>query len=327
MTTIANHEEAPGAGASSPRVPAPAHAGRRRRLSLLTRRDKAVLILMAGIPALLTTALIWVPALGSIVLSFSKWNGIGGFDRIQWIGGQNYYNITHNYPPFSPAWHHNLIWFAVFVFIPAPLGLFLATQLDKRIHGSRIYQNIFFLPVVLSLALVGFMVDLIYAPEQGLINNLTGHTKPGNLVDWLGDPHLNLFAVLTLAVWRQTGYVMILWLAGLKAVDPAQREAAALDGANEWQTFRRVVLPALRPMTIVVTVVTVVETLRAFDIVYVVNRGKNGLELLSTLITDNIVGEAIRVGFGSALASILLVVSLLFLVPYLVVTFHKEEDR
>lgn len=298
---------------------------KRGKLRKLTGRDKACLTLMAGIPALLTTALIWIPALGSIVLSFSKWNGIGGFDQIQWIGGKNYYNITHGYPPFAPAWHHNLIWFAVFVLIPVPLGLYLATQLDKRIAASRIYQNIFFLPVVLSLALVGFMVELIYAPEQGLINNLTGHTKPGNLVDWIGNPHLNLFAVLTLAVWRQTGYVMVLWLAGLKAVDPALREAAALDGANEWQTFRRVVLPALRPVTIVVTVITVVETLRAFDIVYVVNRGKNGLELLSTLITDNIVGEAIRVGFGSALASILLVVSVVVIVPYLIVTFRKED--
>jgi ABC-type sugar transport system permease subunit len=298
---------------------------KRGKLRLLTGRDKAVLTAMAGIPALLTTALIWVPALGSIVLSFSKWNGIGGFDQIQWIGGKNYYNITHGYPPFAPAWHHNLIWFAVFVLIPAPLGLYLATQLDKRIRGSRVYQNIFFLPVVLSLALVGFMVELIYAPEQGLINNLTGHTKPGNLVDWIGDPHLNLFAVLTLAVWRQTGYVMVLWLAGLKAVDPALREAAALDGADEWQTFRRVVVPSLRPVTIVVTVITVVETLRAFDIVYVVNRGKNGLELLSTLVTDNIVGEAIRVGFGSALAAILLVVSLAVIVPYLVVTFRRDD--
>lgn len=295
------------------------------KLRKLTGRDKAALTAMAGIPALLTTALIWVPAVGSIVLSFSKWNGIGGFGDIKWIGGRNYHDITHSYPPFAPAWHHNLIWFAVFVLIPAPLGLYLATQLDKRIKGSRIYQNIFFLPVVLSLALVGFMVELIYAPEQGLINNLTGHTKPGNLVDWIGNPHLNLFAVLTLAVWRQTGYVMVLWLAGLKAVDPALREAAALDGADEWQTFRRVVLPSLRPVTIVVSVITVVETLRAFDIVYVVNRGKNGLELLSTLVTDNVVGEAIRIGFGSALASILLVVSLLVIVPYLIVTFRRDD--
>ena len=296
-----------------------------RKLRKLTGRDKAALTAMAGIPALLTTALIWVPAIGSIVLSFSSWNGIGDFGDIKWIGGRNYYDITHSSPPFTPAWHHNLIWFAVFVLVPAPLGLYLATQLDKRIKGSRIYQNIFFLPVVLSLALVGFMVELIYAPEQGLINNLTGHTKPGNLVDWIGNPHLNLFAVLTLAVWRQTGYVMVLWLAGLKAVDPALREAAALDGADEWRAFRHVVLPSLRPVTIVVSVITVVETLRAFDIVYVVNRGKNGLELLSTLVTDNIVGEAIRVGFGSALASILLVVSLLVIVPYLIVTFRRDD--
>ena len=300
---------------------------RRRRLRHLTWRDRVALTLMAGLPALLTTALIWVPAVATLVLSFSKWNGVGGVDQIQWIGAKNYYNITHLYPPFAPAWHHNLVWFVVFVVIPAPLGLYLATQLDKRIRGSRIYQNIFFFPVVLSLALVGFMAELIYAPEQGLINNLTGHTHPNNLTDWLGNPHLNLFAVLTLAVWRQTGYVMILWVAGLKAVDPALREAAQLDGANEWQTFRRVVFPSLRPITIVVAVITVVETLRAFDIVYVINPHGNGLELLSVLITNNIVGEAARVGFGSALASILLLVSLAFIVPYLLITFRKEGRR
>ena len=108
--------------------------------------------------------------------------------------------------------------------------------------------------------------------------------------------------MLVAASWRHIGYMMILYLAGLKGVDPSLQEAAALDGANEWQTFSRVIFPALRPINIVVLVITVIESLRAFDIVYVINGGHNGLELLSVLVTHNIVGEASRIGYGSAIA-------------------------
>ena len=128
------------------------------------------------------------------------------------------------------------------------------------------------------------------------------------------------------AVWRHAGYVMILYLAGLKAVDPALKEAAVIDGANERQTFFRVVFPTLRPINIIVLVITVIEALRAFDIVYAINRGRNGLELLSVLVTDNIIGEASRIGFGSAIAVILLVISLGFIVTYLV-RILREEPR
>jgi multiple sugar transport system permease protein len=177
---------------------------------------------------------------------------------------------------------------------------------------------------VLSLAIVGFIWQLIYSPEQGLLNNLLGRTSQANLIDWLGDPSINLWAVLVAASWRHIGYIMILYLAGLKSVDPTLREAAAIDGASEVQTFFHVVFPVLKPINIVILVVTVIEALRAFDIVYVINKGTNGLELLSVLVTNNIIGEASRIGFGSALAVILLVISLGFIVLYLVQTFRKE---
>ncbi|MGH2602869.1 MAG: carbohydrate ABC transporter permease, partial [Dehalococcoidia bacterium] len=121
------------------------------------------------------------------------------------------------------------------------------------------------------------------------------------------------------------GYVMILYLAGLKAVDPALKEAAAIDGANETQTFFRVVFPTLRPVNVIVLVITVIEALRAFDIVYAINKGRNGLELLSILITENIVGEASRIGFGSAIAVILLAISVGFIAVYLSQVFREER--
>ena len=125
--------------------------------------------------------------------------------------------------------------------------------------------------------------------------------------------------------------MMILYLAGLKAVDPSLREAAAMDGANERQTFFRVVFPVMRPINIVVLVITVIESLRAFDLAYIINKGINGLELLSTLITNNIIGETSRIGFGSAIAVVLLVIALGPIIFFLVRTLREEarvtDDR
>ena len=123
---------------------------------------------------------------------------------------------------------------------------------------------------------------------------MLGRTPNNNLIDWLGDPSLNLWAALVAASWRHVGYIMVLYLAGLKSVDPALREAAKVDGANERQTFFRVVFPVMAPINVVIVVITTIEALRAFDIVYIINRGKNGLELLSTLITNNGISESNR---------------------------------
>jgi multiple sugar transport system permease protein len=297
----------------------------RGRATGLSARDRVAVGFMLGVPLLLVVGLMWLPTLASVGLSFTSWDGLGGLGTIKWIGTQNYDQIFSIYPPFWPALRHNLIWLAFLAVLPTTFGLLLAYLLDKNLRGSRIYQSIFFLPVVLSLAVVGFIWQLVYAPEQGLINNIIGRTGQGDVISWLGDPHINLWAVLVAAAWRHAGYIMVLYLAGLKSVDPALREAAAIDGAGEWYAFRTVVFPALKPINIVVLVVTVIEALRAFDIVYVINHGRNGLELLSVLVYDNIVGEASRIGYGSALATILLVISLVPIVSYVANTFRSTE--
>ena len=289
--------------------------GRAVRLSV---RDRIALAIMVTIPVIVVGGLVWFQTFASIALSFTSWDGIGGITSAKWIGTENYHQVATIYPGFWPAVRHNLIWLAYLTFVATPFGLFLAYQLDKEMRGSRVYQSIFFLPVVLSFAIIGFIIQLIYSPTQGLINGLFGTTT-----DWLGDPSINLWAVLVLVGWRHAGYIMILYLAGLKAVDPSLREAAAIDGAGEWHAFRTVVFPALRPINIVIVVVTVIEALRAFDIVFIVNKGRNGLELLSILVTNNIIGEASRVGYGSSIAVILIVFSI---IPIIVFVWNSFKD-
>ncbi|WP_435243953.1 carbohydrate ABC transporter permease [Streptomyces cucumeris] len=285
-----------------------------------TGRDLAVIGVLLGIPVLIDVALIWGPTLASIGLSFTSWDGLGD---IKWVGGDNYQALFNDYPPFWPAVRNNLLWLAFLGLVATPFGLLLAVLIDRGVRFSRFYQSTIYMPVVLSLAIVGFMAQLVFSRDQGALNAVLGNED--NPVDWLGDPDLNIWMVLIAAAWRHTGYVMILYLAGLKSVDASLKEAAAIDGASEAQTFFRIVLPTLRPVNVIVLVITVIEALRAFDIVYAINHGRNGLELLSVLVTDNIIGEASRIGFGSAIAVVLLTVSLGFIVTYLVQELRGEK--
>ena len=182
--------------------------------------------------------------------------------------------------------------------------------------------------MVLSLAVIGFIWPAHLLAEQGLINNILGH-RQGNLIDWLGNPSINLWAVLVAAGWRHAGYIMILYLAGLKSVDPSLREAAAIDGAGEWHAFRTVVFPALKPINIV-------GRRRDGD------RGAAGVRhrlhhqqrpqrarAAVGARDDNIIGEASRIGYGSAIAVILLVIALvpiiIFVVEQLPETSRRDE--
>jgi ABC-type sugar transport system permease subunit len=324
--------------------PAATPRRRRRPVRLLTRRDRVVLVLLVGIPLLIDLAFVWAPALGSVFLSFTKWSGVGslhlkacssahtlpGIPQPGCLYGvQNYHQAFTTYPDFWPAVRHNAIWLGVFIVFATPLGMLFAVIIDRGIRGSRIYQSVLFLPVMLSLALIGIIWEFVYSQNFGLINTIIGRNGNKNAIDWLGDPNLNLWAVLVEACWRQAGYVMVLYLAGLKALDPSLREAATVDGANAWQTFWRVVFPTLRPINIVILVVTVIESLRAFDLVYITSKGNplRGLELLSVAVTQNIVGETQRIGFGSALGVVLLVISLVPISIFLYQTFRREERR
>jgi len=301
---------------------------RRRKLRHLSRRDKITLALMVGVPALFEACLVWLPALLSVGLSFTN----ARFDitqpgGLQAVGLENYRFVTQDYPPFAPAVQHNLIWLVFLALIATPMGLFIAVLLDFNLRGSRIYQSVFFIPVMLSLALVGIIWQLIYSSDSGLVNSVLGTAGQPGAIDWFGDSKINIWAAMIAASWKHVGYIMILYLAGLKGVDPSLKEAAAIDGAGPAQTFFRVVFPAMRPINIIVVVITVIESLRAFDIVYIINRGTNGLELLSALVVQNLVGEGTNIGVGASIATVLLVISLVPITIYLAQTFKKEEQE
>ncbi|OZE24594.1 ABC transporter permease [Rhodococcus sp. 05-2254-6] len=283
-------------------------------------REKWTIAMMLGVPAMIVIGLVWIPTVFTVILSFARWDGIGGTSSIEWIGTQNYVDAVQAYPPFQQALQNNVLWLVFLFLVPTVIGILLAILLDKNLKGSRLYQSIFYIPVVLSMALIGFIWQLIYSTEGGVLNSLLGTD-----VDWLGDPDINIWAVMVAAGWRHTGYIMLLYLAGLKAIDPSVREAAVMDGAGPIRTFFSVIFPLMKNTNLLIIVITVIEALRAFDLVWVINKGRNGLELISALVTANVVGEASRIGFGSALATIILGISLVFIALYLAIVLRSKD--
>jgi multiple sugar transport system permease protein/raffinose/stachyose/melibiose transport system permease protein len=130
---------------------------------------------------------------------------------------------------------------------------------------------------------------------------------------------------MTIASWRHIGYIMLLYLAGLKSVDASMREAASLDGATEWQTFKKVIFPSLKPVNIIIVVITIIESLRAFDLVYIIYGSSGGLPILGVLVFQNIAGEGASMK-GAAYAVILFVLSIGPIIAYLTQQF-KDDVR
>ncbi len=291
-----------------------------RRRRAFSKRDRLTLGLFVGIPTALHLALVWLPALATIGLSFTFWTGIR-YSDIRWAGLANYENIFFSTPAFWDAVQNNIIWLAWFFLIASPLGVLLAYQIDRQIRGHKFYQSAYYLPVVLSLAVTGIIWNFMLRPD-GFVNGLFGRDID-NAISFFGNYDINIYIIMIIASWRHIGYIMLLYLAGLKAIDASLREAAAIDGATEWETFRKIIFPAMRPVNIIIVVITIIESLRAFDIVYIIYGTSAGLPILGVLVFQNIAGEGASMK-GAAYAVILFVLSIGPIIAYLTQQFKED---
>jgi len=293
-----------------------------RRRRAFSKGDRLTLGLFLGVPTFLHVVWVWIPAIATIGLSFTYWNGVRLSD-IKWAGLANYKTIFTASPQFYDALQNNFYWLMWFTFLATPLGILLAYQVDRKIRGHKIYESVYYIPVVLSLAVIGIIWRFMLGPA-GLVQVLLGHPGIEDAIPIFGNYSINTYVILGIASWRHIGYIMLLYLAGLKSVDPSLREAAAIDGATEWQTFRKIVFPAMKPVNTIVIVITVIESLRAFDLIYIIYGTSTGWPILGMLVFTNIYGQAASM-LGAAFAVILFLLSITPIVFYLKTVFSDEN--
>ena len=276
------------------------------------------------VPLLLFMSWVIGPMIYSFYLSLTNWDGLSTPD---FIGLRNYQRLFDD-PIFYTALLNNLKWLISFITVPVVGGLALAMVLNSTIPGGRGIKAAFYSPYILAPVVVGLIFGWIYHPAGGLLNTALETVGLGFLASgWLSDPALATWCIIAAAIWRQVGYVMTLYLAGLQGVDPSLIDASRVDGCTGWQTFRHVILPLLNPVTVVVVVISVIDSLRSFDLVFVMTRGGPGNA--STVLANFMYIEAFnnyKMGYGAAIAVMLFLISAVFIFIYLWRTLSTELE-
>ncbi|SDY42580.1 multiple sugar transport system permease protein/raffinose/stachyose/melibiose transport system permease protein [Amycolatopsis xylanica] len=296
------------------RTAAPARAKKRKGLP-------PVLLAFVLVPLVVEGFWVFWPALQGFYLSLTSWDGVSA---PEWTGFGNYAEMAGD-PTFRTAALNTLIWLVLFGGLSAVGGLGLAMFLQRERRGVGFYRAALFTPVVFSLVATSLIWQGLYQPD-GLINKLLGAVGLESWQHaWLADSNTALYAVLVPALWRQLGYVMVLYLAGLKGIDPALYEAAKLDGVTRWQQFRYVTWPQLRGVNSVILSVIVIDSLRSFDVVWAMTKGGpyHSSELLSTYMYATAF-QSLRLGYASALAVVIFVLAFGVIVTYLVRAFKED---
>jgi multiple sugar transport system permease protein/raffinose/stachyose/melibiose transport system permease protein len=278
------------------------------------RGSRISLFLMAAGPLAFFAIFVLWPLAQSMWYSLTKWNGLSD---PEFIGLDNFSRALSD-PNFIRAFENTAVWLIVAVTVPTIAGLLLAVLLDRPLRGSRLYKSAFYLPITLSLVVVGQVWTWIYQPDWGLINSVLEAVGLDDMTRaWLGDPQTALIAVIVAWSWQQTALALILYLAALTTVPRDLLEAASIDGANARQQFLRIIVPLLRPASVVVITLAVINTLKGFDIVFVLTKG--GPFHMSSNLAMFMYEETFfkyRLGYGAAIATALFALAIIVVIIY-----------
>ncbi len=250
------------------------------------------------LPALLGTLIfIVIPVICSFGLSFTKWDLL---NPIRFVGLDNYKEI------FSEALFFKIFWnTVVFAISTSVLGviipLILACILNSKIRGSEFYKTAYFLPFITPMIVIGVIWEWIFDPNIGLLNHIL-HLH----INWLYDTHFAMPALIIVSVWKLIGYNMVIFLSSLSGISQSMFEAAKIDGATPFQTFKNVTIPLLSPSIFFVVIITAISSFQVFDLIYLMTQGGplDSTNVLVYAIYKNAF-EYFNVGKASAIAYVL----------------------
>ncbi|GGP55102.1 carbohydrate ABC transporter permease [Saccharothrix coeruleofusca] len=279
--------------------------------------------------ALLLTAVVLVPFLMNVGISFTEWSGVG---EPEWIGLDNYRRLVED-GTFWASFRHNVGLVVAMAVLPTAIGLVIAAGLfdyvGKRFGPRRasVLRACFYLPQVLPIAVAGIVWTWILAPQDGALNEVLRAVGLRSLAhNWLGDPDLALWTVMGVMLWIQVGYPVVIFMSGMQRVDPSLHEAAELDGASWWGRFWHVTLPQIRPEVFVVLLTCTIAALKVFAPIYVLTRGgPGGATTVPSYYSFQNFFEKTRVGYGAAIATVLTVLILVLTAVFLRVQNRGER--
>lgn len=207
----------------------------------------------------------------------------------RFVGFSNYREVLTG--DFWPSLWITLVFTLAAILVQIPLGLALAMLLNRELRGTQLYRSVLLLPMLLTPVAVGLMWRLMLNADTGVINGVAGMLGVPAL-NWLGDRTIAVISVVLVDAWQNVPFVMLLSLAGLQSLPDGPLEAAAVDGASRWQSFWHITLPMLTPVLGVVVMIRIIESIKLFDIIYILTQGGPGTA------TQNLSLLNYRIGFS-----------------------------
>lgn len=282
---------------------AAAASGRRRDRR---RRTRLEIALFTGPALVVFLTFVILPVVLAAVYSLYNWNGLGPLERF--IGIDNYVRALND-PVFLRAIGNNFFILGASLLIQGPLAIGIALLLSRRLHGRTAFRALIFVPYVLAEVIAGLSWKLLLSPRGG-VNAVLEAIGLGDLAQpWLANPDIALWVMFFILSWKYLGFAILLMLAGLQGVPAELHEAAAIDGANWWQTQWRITLPLLGPTIRIWAFLSMIGSLQLFDMVWVTTKGGpvGSTNMMAVYMLQNGQGAP---GYGSSIAVILFVISL-----------------
>jgi raffinose/stachyose/melibiose transport system permease protein len=268
-----------------------------------------LVILSLVLPGLLLFVFaILAPICLSVYYGFTDYSGMGTAD---FIGLANYKELLHD-KAFAISLRNSLLLAIGFICIQHPLAMIVAAVLDKLGgKGENFFRCVYFIPNVISVAVIAYLWKFIYNPDFGLLNNIIKAFGGKGDINWFGTDTA-IWSVLIVLIWHGFGWGMLIYYTGIKNIDPTLYEAAAIDGASQTQTFLRITLPLMKPVIQVNVTMAVISALKQMETVYLLTNGGPGN---STQFAANYLYQqafkAFKYGYGNAIGVVFIIICLI----------------
>jgi len=291
-------------------------------MEFMRKNKKTILAFI--LPALIIYLLIViVPILNTIYYSFFRWNIL---DTTRFNGLRNYINLFTKDAIFIKSMKNTFLMMFWSLVVQTPLAIALAIAISGRIKGKRYFKTVFFLPNILSSVAIGLLWTFVYNPEFGIVNRLLSAIGLGRFTRlWLADEKTVMGSVIAAICWQFVGYHMIIYLAAIENIPSDLKEAALIDGVNQIGMVRYIILPLIKPIIGIDTVLMATGSLRFFDLIYVMTNG--GPNHASEVIASYMYYKSFRdyqYGYGSAVSVVLLILCLI--VTFILNRMFKSEE-
>jgi glucose/mannose transport system permease protein len=306
-----------------PAIPSAISGQRARRRPFST--DRLISIALIAPSVIAVAVFVYYFIARTFYISLVNWNDLA--PDFTWVGLRNYAGLLEN-ERFQIDIRNTVVFTFVFIVACLAIGLLLASLLDMHIKGEAIFRNIFMFPLAVSFIVTGVVWRWLESPSSGinLLFDAVGldFLKSG----WFTDPKIGILAVVIAATWQMSGYVMAMYLAGLRGISEEIKEAARVDGATEWQIFMGIILPLLQPITLSAVIILGHISLKIFDLTKAMTGPGPGfssdvpaLHMYETTFFGSHFSQ------GAAIAIVLLVFVSALIVPYLIYNARNEVQQ